>query len=397
MNTKLSLKKLATVGALALALIGLCSPVFAANGVKPNKVKLGLVLELSGPGTTAGTNFLNGAKMAIKEINANGGILGHHIVYSVSDTRSNPGLAKALVQKAIDNGAYAIIGPTFSGSVKVSMDVTWDAHVINFVGAAATPLTHKGDPYLFRTTLNQADSIHMLVNYIDSRDDVQRIAAVYVNNAFGKGGYRAFVKYVKNTTDMKVVASIPTRDGQLNYTSVVQNARQSNADAIFAYLNEAGSARLLKALQQAGWEKPIFGDVTIAGSNVIELAGPAANGVIAHVTLTTSPTAGNPRLNHFVEKFEKVYGYTPDHNGIKGYVGIYILKTAIEKAGTFDTQAVIDTLHGIHISAEKHPGVIIDTAIDSNGDIHAKSYMVKIKNGKQVVFKTLPPLPISEE
>jgi branched-chain amino acid transport system substrate-binding protein len=81
---------------------------------------VGLV-ELSGTGATSGTNFDNGVKLAVKEINATGGILGRKIEYTSNDTQSQPQTSKALAQKAVDQGAYVVMGPVFSGSIIVSM------------------------------------------------------------------------------------------------------------------------------------------------------------------------------------------------------------------------------------------------------------------------------------
>ncbi|MFI4926019.1 MAG: ABC transporter substrate-binding protein, partial [Vicinamibacteria bacterium] len=90
--------------ALAVALA--MTPVVAQQPIKI----VGLV-ELSGTGATSGTNFDNGVKLAVKEINAAGGILGRQVSYTSSDTQSNPGVAKALAQKAVDDGAYVVMGP----------------------------------------------------------------------------------------------------------------------------------------------------------------------------------------------------------------------------------------------------------------------------------------------
>ena len=84
-------------------------------------IKIVGLVELSGTGATSGTNFDNGVKLAVKEINAAGGILGRQVQYTSSDTQSNPGVAKALAQKAVDEGAYVVMGPVFSGSIIVSM------------------------------------------------------------------------------------------------------------------------------------------------------------------------------------------------------------------------------------------------------------------------------------
>ena len=84
-------------------------------------IKIASLQELSGGGATAGTNFKNGMDLAIKEINAAGGILGKKIEVTHSDTQSNPGVAKSLAQKAVDDDAFVVFGPGFSGSMIVSM------------------------------------------------------------------------------------------------------------------------------------------------------------------------------------------------------------------------------------------------------------------------------------
>ena len=89
-----------------------------AQGKAP--IKLVDVAELSGGGATVGTNWKNGIDLAVAEINAKGGILGRPVEVSHSDTQSNPGVARSLVLKALDSEPYALLGPGYSGSVKVT-------------------------------------------------------------------------------------------------------------------------------------------------------------------------------------------------------------------------------------------------------------------------------------
>src|SRR5438552_17973276 len=95
-------------------------------------VKIFGVVELSGTGATSGTNFNDGVKLAVKEINAAGGILGRQIEYTASDTQSQAQVAKALAVKAVDEGAYVVMGPVFSGSIIVSMAETKRPGITNF-------------------------------------------------------------------------------------------------------------------------------------------------------------------------------------------------------------------------------------------------------------------------
>jgi branched-chain amino acid transport system substrate-binding protein len=143
-------------------------------------------------------------------------------------------------------------------------------------------------------------------------------------------------------------------------------------------------------LRKQGWTKPIIGETTLTGQKVIELAGEAANGAIAHVGLTVD--APLPAIRAFRAKFEKEYKYISDHNGMKGYSGVYTLKAAIEKVGKLDRKAVATAMHGLKVSTAKEPGVLMDVSFDGNGDLDRESFMVQVKNGQQVVIATVPAL-----
>lgn len=384
MKTKTFLKKYALAAVLGAAVAGFAMPSLAAD-----TVKFAQIVELTGPGTTSGTNFKDGVSLAIKEINAAGGILGRQIETTVSDTQSNPGVAKGLAQKAIDDDAFAVFGPVFTGSIMVSMAVTQAAKVPNIIGGEGAAITQKGNEYIFRTSLTQADAMPKVARYMDSRKDINTVAVLFVNNDFGKGGRDAIIKAL-GETHIKVVADISTASGQVDFSSAVLQAKQSNADALFSYTNEEESARLLRELKKQGWDKPVIGETTIAGQKVIELAGPAANGAIAHVGLTVD--APVPGMAEFNKAFQAATGYVSDHNGIKGYTGVYMLKAAIEKVGKFDREAVAEAMHGMHISAKEHPGVLMDVTIDDKGDLDRESFLIQVVDGKQKVIEILPPL-----
>ena len=352
-------------------------------------VKIALLQELSGAGASAGTNARNGAMLAIKEINEAGGILGKKIEALLSDTQSNPGVAKGLANKAVDDGVFAVIGPTFSGSIMVSMAETRRAEIPNFTGGEAASITQQGNPYIFRTSFTQTSSMPRVARYMAEKLKAKTVAVLFVNNDFGKGGRDAFSKAAE-AAGMKVVADISTEGGQVDWAAPVLKAKQSNADAIFVYTNEEESARALRELRKQGITKPIVGETTLTGQKVIELAGEAANGAVAHVGLTVD--APNPLMLKFKAKFFQEYKVISDHNGIKGYTAVYMLKAATEKVGKFDRVAVAKALHGLCISAAKAPGVLMDVCFDDKGDLDRESYIIEVKDGRQVVREVLPAL-----
>jgi len=371
----------------AVAALMVAAPVVSLAQTGP--VKIVSLMELSGAGATAGTNFRNGVDLAVKEINAAGGILGRKIEVETFDTETNPGVAKALAQKAIDLGAYVVMGPVFSGSINVSMTETRRAEIPNFMGGEAANLTAQGNPYIFRTSFTQDTAMPKLARYIKDEVHAKSVAMIWVNNDFGKGG-RDTMKKALDVQGIAVAADISTDPQQIDFTSAVLKAKQSNADAAFVYLNEEESARALRELRKQGYDKPIIGETTLTGQKVIELAGDAANGVVGHVGLTAD--APDPPIHAFDEKFTKAYGYRSDHNGMKGYTAPYIVKAVTEKIGKFDSKEFAKAMHGVSLAVKDHPGILMDVAYDDKGDLDRESFMVKVAGGKQQVFAILPPL-----
>jgi len=376
------MRSITRISAFFLSL-ALAQPLLAQT--QPVKI-VGLV-ELSGTGATSGTNFNDGVKLAVKEINGAGGILGRKVEYTSSDTQSQPQVAKALAMKAKDEGAYVVMGPVFSGSILVSMAETRRAEIPNFTGGEAAAITQQGNPYIFRTAFTQTTSMPKVARYLNDNLKAKTVAIIYTNNDFGKGGRDVFTKALE-PYGIKVVADISTDPGQVDFSGAVLKAKQASADVLFVYTNEEEAARALRELRKQGYDKPIVGETVLTSQKVIELAAEAANGAVAHVGLTAD--APDPGIRAFATKFQKEYNYKPDHNGLKGYSGMYIVKAVTEKVGKFDPKAFADAMHGIKLSAKDYPGILMDVSFDKNGDLDRESFMTKVVNGKQEVIATLP-------
>ncbi|MEY2790236.1 MAG: hypothetical protein RL295_400 [Pseudomonadota bacterium] len=346
------------------------------------------IVELSGSGTTAGSNYDNGVKLAVAEINAAGGILGRKINYTSWDTQTQPGVAKALASKAIDQGAPLVMGPVYSGSILVSMAETRRAEIPNMIGGEAAAITQQGNPYVFRASFTQASAMPKVVRYIKEIVKPKTIAIIYVNNDFGKGGRDMVLKGFE-AANIKVVADISTDVGQVDFSSAVIKAKQSGADALFAYSNEEESARLLKELKKQAYDKPVIGETTLANDKVIELAGDAANGVVAHVGLT--PDAPNPPVQAFAKRYLAEYKSKADHNAMKGYTSMHAAKAIFDKIGKIDPKAFAAAMHGASISVKDYPGVLFDVKYDDKGDLDRESFIVKVVNGKPQVVEILKP------
>ncbi len=378
------MRKATVAAVLAAALAGA-----AVTAQAQQTVNLPIVIELSGAGAVSGTNFRDGAVLAIDEINAKGGIMGRRIVAPQSDTQSNPGVSRAQVQKAIDGDPYVILGPVFSGSVKVNMVLAQQAEIPQFTGAEAADITQMGNDFIFRTSFGQQMSMPKIANYIRDGAKAKTVALLWVNNDFGKGGRDTFLKEMA-ARNIKVVADVSTEQGQVDFAADVVKLKAANADVIFVYTNEEESARFLREARKQGIKVPLIGETTLLGQKVIELAGDAANGAKGHVGLTID--APVPAVAAFRDKFQKRFNYLPDHNGIKGYTAVYAVKYATEKMGKFDRKQLAKTMHGLTIKPDQEPGILMEATWDDHGDIDRISFLAEIVDGKQKIVETLPKL-----
>src|SRR2546421_3675315 len=149
-------------------------------------IKLADVAELSGGGATVGNNWKNGIDLAIEEINAKGGLLGRKLEVTHADSQSNPGIARAQVQKALDNEPYVLLGPGYSGSVKVTSPLAAEAGITQIMGGEAAELTQGGNKFLLRTSFGQQSSMPKAAKYIKDGLKAKTGATVRYKKNFGK-------------------------------------------------------------------------------------------------------------------------------------------------------------------------------------------------------------------
>jgi branched-chain amino acid transport system substrate-binding protein len=356
-----------------------------------NSVYMPAILELSGTGAVSGTNFRDGMVLAVEEINAKGGILGKKIEMPLLDTQSEAGIARSQLQKVLDNKPYVILGPVFSGSVLTSMVLAQQAEIPQLVGGEAAAITQRNNPYVFRTSFGQQFSMPKIANYVRDGINAKSVALIWVNNDFGKGGRDNFTKEM-NSRNIKIVADVSTEAGQADFSADVVKVKAANADAVFVYLNEEESARFLREARKQGLNVPLIGETTLLGQKVIDLAQGAANGVKGHVGLTVD--APIPAVQQFAERFKKRFNYVCDHNGIKGYTGIYFIKAVTEKIGKFDSKAFAEAAHGITVSPKDEPNILMEATWDKNGDIDRESFLGEVVDGKQKIVEVLPKLGV---
>lgn len=387
MSPQPSIRSVAMTG-LALAALTLALPPSRAAAQQP--VKAGIVVELTGGGAPVGTMWKNGVLMAVEEINQTGGILGRKVETFALDTQSDPPTSVAVMKRAVAEKPFVILGPIYSSSTKANMLIAQEAGIPQITGSEALELSHQGNPFFFRTSFGQDVGMAKLVKWLLDDLKLDRIALIYVNNAFGRGGRDVVIQYLK-ARGKTVAADISTEVQQADFTAELTRARNSGANALLLYLHEEESARAIRQVRKLGLGMEVVGETTLCTQTTINAAGDEINGAKCHVGL--SPDAPVPALQAMARKFDERFKGKPDHNGIKGYLGMYMVKAAVEKVGGFgDGKKLADCLRNQFFSARQSPGVLMDVYVDERGDMDRESFLVEVKNKRQEIVRVLPML-----
>jgi branched-chain amino acid transport system substrate-binding protein len=358
-----------------------------------DKVKIFVAYEANQP---AGMNFRRGVLMAAADINKSGGILGCKIDIDEQDTQNVPDKSKQVIAKGVESKPFAIMGTVFSGSTIVNMVEAQRAKIPQFTGGEAASLTDRtkngNNDYIFRTSFGQSISFPKVAAYVADDQKFKKIAIVTINNDFGIGG-RDAARRVFKEKNVEIAKEVVGQPGQTDFSAEVATALGSGAEAVFVYMNETENANFIKEYKRQGGTLPLIGETTLTSPAVLGLATSAANGASAHVGLSSAA----PMFNDWVTKylsFNKIANPAdyPDHNSIKGYTGLHVVKEMAERQNGFDSQKLAKDLHCTKISVKDEPGIMLDVEYDSNGDIDRQSFLTKVVNGEERIVKTLPAL-----
>ena len=374
------------VNRTVLSLLAIGGALIASPQARSQTIGVADVVELSGGGASNGVNWRQGLELAAEEINAKGGVLGHKIELTHYDTQTNPGVSRAMVEKALDASPLAVMGPIYSGSVKVDMSLTQQAEVPQFVGAQAASLTEAGDDYLFRANISQSLGMSRIADYIRNTLKAKKIAVIWVHNDFGKGGRDILVKAM-GQRGVEVAADLSIEYGTVDFTSDLLKVRDSGADVVFPYMTAEDTARFVLAYRKQGLAAPLVGETTLLQQDVLDIVHEAANGAISHLSLTAD--APTPEVAAFRERFRAKFGKSPDHNAISSYAALYALKATAERIGKLNSKAIAAALHGETITVAQEPGILLNSSWDAKGELNRESFLGEAVDGKLKILDTL--------
>lgn len=346
----------------------------------------------------AGENWRLGVEMAVAEINEAGGILGCQIELDPQDTQGDPDVSRQVVADQVEDDPFVFLGTVFSSNTIVNMVEAQRAEIPMFVGAEAPAITDReenGDnDYIYRASFGVDTAADKFVGYMVD-EGVESVDLIYKNDEFGAGGREAYVAAFEEA-GIDVGLDIQVQPDQVDQSAEVTQLAGGDADAIFVFMTEIETAAFLDEYQAQGLDKPLYGGDVLSAASTIALAQPgAADGTSTHAGLNASA----PVFADWSAAYTEFHpdADPPDHNSIKGYTIVHVVKEAVERIGEFDNTQFSDTLHCATLTVEDEPGLLLDVSYDGNGDIDRESYIVSVVDGTGEIVETLPPLDNLDE
>jgi len=185
--------KIKTLMLCATVLLALSGQTQAAD-----TIKLGLVAESSGANAEAGIYQINGAKMAVEEVNAAGGVLGRQFELKIEDNQStNPGSVLALSKLTSPGDLTALIGSIRSTQIQAMGPTVMKTGIPMIMGGTDYTLTHTNNPWLFRARPNDGYSARVIADYGVNTLKLKKWAVMHATDAFGNGGKNNLVEALK--------------------------------------------------------------------------------------------------------------------------------------------------------------------------------------------------------
>ena len=365
--------KLKILSLYAAALFGLSAQVQAAD-----PIKLGMMAESTGPNAEAGVYQINGAKMAIEEINAAGGVLGRPLELKVEDNQStNPGSVLAVSKLTSGGDLTALIGSVRSTQIQAVAPTVLKAGLPMIVGGTDYMLTHSNNPWIFRARPNDGYSAKVIADYGVNTLKLKKWAIVHSTDSFGNGGKNNLVEALKALGVTPVSVQGFTSNSQ-DFTQIVLAIKQSGADIVSSYIaNSTDVGIFAKQLRQLGVNSTWLGSTSLSTDTAIKLAGDALNGTYS---VADYAEASSTEAAAFAKKYLEKYKLISDVYSSWAYDAVKLYALAINTANSTKPEDIKKALHAI----KGYKGVEGTYTFDANGDgLHGYN-IIKNENGKIV-------------
>jgi branched-chain amino acid transport system substrate-binding protein len=356
-------------------LLGTALAVTLAAPAAAQNVKIGFHAPLTGFAAADGKSALNGAELAVAEINAAGGINGRMLELVVVDDQAKADQAVPIANKYIGEGLKVVVSGSYSGPTRAAAGVFQDAKIPYISSYAIHPDITRAGNYVFRTSFMGEVQGRAAAKFIGDIMKKKNVTLVTLNNDFGQSLSAGF-KEAAPKYGIKVISEYTYAMGDRQFGSIVASVKRDNPDMLYVSGYFFNGGPLVAQLRAGGIQTPILGTEGFDTHNFIKIAGPAAEGVM--ITTSLDRDSKSPAMRKFIDDYEKKFDTPADMVAASTNTAINVAAAAMKKAGTDDPAKIRDA-----IAATKDFQVSTGKiSFNELGEVYKAAQIQVIKDGK---------------
>ncbi len=338
-------------------------------------IKIGFHVPLTGFAAADGKSALNGAELAVEQINAAGGVNGRKLELVVQDDQAKADQAVPLANKYIGEGLKIVVSGSYSGPTRAAASVFQTAQIPYISSYAIHPDITRAGNYVFRTSFMGEVQGRAAAKFIGDMMKKRNVTLITLNNDFGQSLAAGF-KEVAGKFDVKVGNEYTYAMGDRQFGSIVASVKRDNPDMLYVSGYFFNGGPLVAQLRAGGVTTPILGTEGFDTHNFIKIAGPAAEGVMITTSLDRDSTS--PAVRTFIDDYEKKFNTPADMVAASTNTAIKVAAAALAKAGPDDPAKIRNA-----IAATKDFQVATGKiSFNELGEVYKAAQIQVIKGGK---------------
>jgi branched-chain amino acid transport system substrate-binding protein len=323
-------------------------------GAAQAQIKVGVYGPFTGGSAGMGVSMRNGAALAVDEINAAGGILGKRVIMVARDDEARNERGAQIMQELLEKeNVVAVLGPINTGVADASSRYAEEKHVPLIINASAGAKVNElfaqyPENYVFRIAAGDALQTEVIVHEAVDNRKYTKVALLCDDTNYGQNG-RAKMEKALEKRKIKPVYIGKFKIKDTDMTAQLQEAKAAGAQALLLYGIGPELAAIANSMNRIGWNVDMIGAWTLSMSAFISNAGKSGDGATMPQTFIEAGAKG-PLQTKFVKDYETRFNEKPISVAVaaaQGYDSMYLLKLAIEQAGTTDGPKVREALENL--------------------------------------------------
>ena len=306
------------------------------------EVKIGFQAPLTGAAATDGVSAKIAAEIASEKINAGGGALGQKIELVTYDDQAKTEEAVFTANKLVgqDGVKFAVSG-SYSASGRAAAPIFQKAGVPFISAYGVHPDITRSGNYVFRGVHLGPPQGRAAAKFLSDNLGLKRVSIVTMDNDYGQATFEGF-KSAIDQFGIKVLGEYTYSLKDRQFGSIVASVKRDNPDVIYITGYFFTAAPLVTQLRSAGIRAPIVGSQAFDAEKLIQIAGPAAEGV--YIVGGLNRDRDSAELKEYLAEFQRRAGYAGENVGASVYSAIRLMADAITRAGVLDPVKVRDAL-----------------------------------------------------